>query len=57
MYDYGPSSNFQGFDFLASYVYLLCILFFFKSKQKKKNWQKSATQSLQALYYIFLQEE
>ena len=43
--------------FLASYVYLLRILFFFKSKQKKKNWQKSATQSLQALYYIFLQEE
>ena len=36
IYDYGPSSNFQGFDFLASYVYLLCILFFFKVKTKEE---------------------
>ena len=28
LYDYRPASNFQGFDFLTSYVYLLCILFF-----------------------------
>ena len=58
MYDYGPSSNFQGFDFLASYVYVLCILFFLSSQNKRRRTgKKSATQSLQALYSIFLQEE
>ena len=36
IYDYGPASNFQGFDFLTSYVYLLCILFFFQVKITEK---------------------
>ena len=54
MYDYGPSSNFQGFDFLASYVYVLCILFFsFKSKQKKKNWQKKCDSEFTSFVFYF----
>ena len=36
IYDYGPSSNFQGFDFLTSFVYLLFILFFFQVKIKEE---------------------
>ena len=42
IYDYGPSSNFQGFDFLTSYVYLLCILFFFQVKIKEEEEEEPA---------------
>ena len=36
MYDYGPSSNFQGFDFLTSYVSLGYVFF---SGQKVWNFK------------------
>ena len=43
IYDYGPSSNFQGFDFLTSYVYLLCILFFqVKIKEEEEEEEEPA---------------
>ena len=35
IYDYGPSPNFQGFDFLTSHVCLLCIIFFFFFSDQK----------------------
>ena len=53
MYDYGPSSNFQGFDFLASYVYLLCILFFFSSQNKRRRTGKKVRLRVYKLCIIF----
>ena len=54
MYDYGPSSNFQGFDFLASYVYVLCILFFFfQVKTKEEELAKKVRLRVYKLCILF----
>ena len=42
IYDYGPSANFQGFDFLTSYVCICYVFFFFFQVKITEEEEESA---------------
>ena len=55
IHDYGPASNFQGFDFLTSYVYLLCMEE--EEEEEEELAKKCDSEFTSFVLYIFLQED